>query len=97
MKRIFALIFFLIILVSGLGFAVINADPVTLNYYLGTVSAPLSLILVAAMTVGAVLGVLATIGMMLSLKREVSKLRRTVRLKEEEVSNLRSIPIRDEH
>lgn len=97
MKRIFALVFFLIILVSGLGFAVINADTVTLNYYLGVISAPLSLILVVAITFGAVLGVLATIGMMLSLKREVARLRRTVKVKEKEISNLRSIPIRDDH
>jgi putative membrane protein len=78
-------------------FAVLNAEPVKLNYYFGSRDVALSLILVLAMIVGAMLGVIASASMIISNRREVVKLRKSVQLAEKEVANLRSIPIRDDH
>jgi len=46
MKRIVFLLFFLVVLVVGLSFAVINIEPVKVNYYLGSVEMPLALLIV---------------------------------------------------
>ncbi len=85
-----------LIFVVALAFAVINADDVPLNYYLGTSQVPLSLVLVFTFALGAALGVLAALGKMLFLKREISRLRRAARSREQELANLRALPIRDD-
>ncbi|MDH5594166.1 MAG: LapA family protein [Gammaproteobacteria bacterium] len=95
--RLFVYLLFLAVLLVCVGFAVINAEPVAVSYYFGELTAPLSLIVVIAIIAGALLGIIAGLGMVLGAKREMSGLRRQLRLKEKEVSNLRAIPIRDEH
>jgi uncharacterized integral membrane protein len=95
--RLFVYLLFFVVLIVCVGFAVINAEPVAVSYYFGALTAPLSLIAVIAVIAGAILGVVAGLGMVLRAKREISGLRRQLRLKEKEVSNLRAIPIRDEH
>ena len=96
MRLLVYLLFFIVLFVC-VGFAVINAEPVAISYYFGELTAPLSLIIVIAIIAGAILGVVAGLAMVLRAKRDISGLRRQLRLKEKEVSNLRAIPIRDEH
>jgi putative membrane protein len=97
MKRILIFIVGLLLVVLGLSFTVMNAAEVQLNYYFGTLAAPLSLVVVGAIAAGAVLGVLASLGMILGQKREMAKLRRTMKLTEKELSNLRALPLKDTH
>ena len=92
--RIIRLVFFFIILLLGLSFAVLNADPVKLDYYFGSWQAPLSLLLVTAMTLGVAFGILACMGILLRLKREVGKLRKSAQLAQEEITNLRALPLK---
>ena len=94
MMRIVRLIFYILILLLGLTFAGLNAGPVELNYYFGSWQTPLSLLLVAAMTLGVVFGILASMGRLLRLKREVSALRKSAQLAQTEVANLRALPLK---
>lgn len=48
----------LIVLVIGIGFALLNTDSVSFYYYLGVVKAPLSLIIVLSFIVGGLIGLL---------------------------------------
>ncbi len=97
MLRIFYLLLFLLLVVIGIAFAVLNAEAVEFNYYFSSRQVPLSLILVLAMFSGAVLGVLASLGLIIRLKREALQLRRNAELAEKEIANLRAIPIKDKH
>jgi len=97
MVRILYLFIFLVLVIFGIVFAVLNAEPVKLNYYFGSKEVALSLILVLAMIAGAIMGVIASASMIISNRREVMKLRKSVELAEKEVANLRAIPIRDNH
>ena len=97
MVRIIYLILIMLLVIFGIVFAVLNAEPVKLNYYFGSSDVPLSLTLVLAMVVGAVLGVLASASLIISSKREATKLRKSVEVAEKEVANLRAIPLRDQH
>ncbi len=97
MLRIFYLLVFLLLIVIGIAFAVLNAEAVEFNYYFSSRQIPLSLILVLAMFTGALLGVLASTGVIISLKREAAQLRKSAELAEKEIINLRAIPIRDKH
>lgn len=95
--RILALLVLLLVVGVGLTFSVMNAEPVTLDYYFGSSDIPLALLLVISLALGALLGVIASLGVILRLKRTASGLRRENRLAEKEIMNLRNIPIRDRH
>jgi putative membrane protein len=97
MKRLISFIIFLITIIFGLIFAVLNAEPVAFNYYLGKGEFPLSLILVITLAIGAVLGVLGSLTVVLKSKRELAKVRKTAKLQEKEVMNLRALPLKEKH
>ncbi|RMG28012.1 MAG: LapA family protein [Gammaproteobacteria bacterium] len=98
MARI-ALLFYLVALflvaALGLAFAVYNAQTVHLDYVLGAVDLPLSVALLGALTAGVALGILACLGRILHLRHEIARLHRRHQLAEQEISNLRTLPIRD--
>ena len=97
MKRIVIFGLLLVVALLGLTFALMNADTVHLSFYFTEVEAPLSLVVVLAMILGAALGVLASLGIVVAQKRELGRLRRSVKLAEAEVSNLRALPLKDSH
>ncbi len=95
MKRIGTFLILCLVVFVGVVFAVLNAQPVLLNYYFGIREMPLSLVFILALIVGSVLGILASISLLIRSRREMQKLRKAAKLAEKEVTNLRSLPIRD--
>ena len=93
--RLLKLLFILLVMMVGSAFAVMNAEPIALNYYFGSREIPLSVVLVGTLCVGAVLGLLASLGVVARLKRENAELKRKARLTSQEVNNLRTIPIKN--
>jgi len=89
--------FALLVIIFGIVFAVLNAENVQLNYYLGSVELPLSLVLVVTMIIGALLGIFASLSFIIGSRRSASKLKHSVDVAEKEIANLRNIPIKDEH
>ena len=97
MARIITAIAVLLVLLLVLLFTLLNSEPVTINYYFGEVPAPLALVLILTLIAGALMGLLSSILVILSSRREIAKLRRQVRDTEEELMNLRKLPIKDSH
>ncbi|WP_456405130.1 lipopolysaccharide assembly protein LapA domain-containing protein [Thiolapillus sp.] len=79
----------------GAGFASINPDPVPVNFYFFAVTAPLGLLVLVMLGLGAVLGVFSSLLLMARVRRDNHRLRRQARLASEEVNNLRTIPVKD--
>lgn len=70
----------LLLLFAALTFAVKNTDVVTVRYYLGLQwQAPMIFVILVVFCVGAVAGVLASLGPIVRLRRELSRLRKQVR------------------
>lgn len=96
MKRVVYLILALLVLFFGLSFAYKNSETVALNYYLGLHWAtPLSLMVVIIFSLGVVFGFIASLGMVVRLQRQLGHARKEIRQIEQEVINLRSLPIKD--
>ena len=93
--KLVKLIIFLFFLIVGAAFAILNSGMVTLDYYFGFIELPLSIVLIAFMSFGALLGIFACSSLMLKLKHENNGLKRQANIVKEEVKNLRTIPIRD--
>ena len=81
----------------GVTFAGLNARPVILNYYVGNAELPLSLLLVLSFSGGCVLGLLVSLVLYIKLKNSNRRLRHRLKNLEEEVANLRTIPLKDAH
>lgn len=93
--RFVKLIIVLFVMVLGVAIAVTNPGNVVLNYGIGNVEVPLSLVLVGAISVGAILGSIVAIGILMRLKRENSKLQRKAHSDAVRVSNLSALPLKD--
>ena len=95
MSRIAKLILVLAVLLLGLIFHLKNNQLIELNYYLGSIEISLSLLVVLVLCIGAFLGVMASLPLILSLKRKQMKLKRQIENSEKEINNLRVLPIKD--
>ena len=97
MYQIVKIILVVVILVSGLLFHLKNNQAIELSYYVGTIELPLSVLMVLALCVGALLGVLASMPLLIKLKQNKLKLEKQVQNSEKEINNLRVIPLKDSH
>jgi len=95
MYRIIVLIILFLVLLAGLSFYVQNAQLAMLNYYLGSIKLPVSILVGLSLLMGAVLGILASCSALLRLRHELGRMQRQLSLAEKEVNNLRAIPIKD--
>lgn len=95
MRRLLGFAALLVIVLFGLSFALLNATRVDVDYYFGVVAAPLSLALLIALILGAMLGALSALGVLAGKQRELRRLRRRVRDSEKELSELRRLPLKD--
>ena len=93
MVKVIKFVLVVVFLVLGAAFAIINDQPVELDLYFLVISLPLSLILLLAVGAGIVLGALAGAFYFMRIRKENADLRRQARLVEQEVRNLRNLPI----
>lgn len=96
MKRILSGTLVVAVLLAGVTFTTKNAQVVEMNYYFGVHwVAPLSFMLLTTLTVGIALGLLVSLAMQARMQRQLLQVRRENRQLEQEVNNLRALPIRD--
>lgn len=96
MKRLFYFIVIGITLIFGVTFAFLNREEVNLAYYFGLHwRGSLSIALLATLAIGVVVGYVASLRMVLRMQRQLVQARKEVRQIEQEVMNLRSLPIKD--
>lgn len=96
MKRTFYVLLAILVLLAGISFALHNKQVVDLNYYFGLRwSGPLSLALLTTFALGAIAGWLASLRMVVRMQRQLVQARKEVRQVEQEVINLRALPIKD--
>ena len=96
MKRIIYTTLAIIVLFIGIAFAIQNRQVIELNYYFGLKwSGPLSLALLTSLAIGVIVGYLASLRMVVRMQRQLVQSRKEIRQIEQEVINLRALPIKD--
>lgn len=93
--RFISFLFIVLLAIIGITFACLNADIVTINYYVGTTELPLPLLLVLVLALGALLGLSVGLAMLIGSKREIYHLKQRLKVTEKEIENLRVIPVKD--
>lgn len=94
MKRLLSILILLILLLIGVVFARLNAASVVIDFYLFAAEAPLALLIYLALALGAVAGILVTLMVAMRARREARRLRKRLAVTEQEIKNLREIPIK---
>jgi len=95
--RLFTYFFIVLLVFFGLTFAVLNAEPVHFNYYIGQKTYPLALLLVLTLAMGGLFGFCGCLAVFLRIKKENYTLRKKIKLAEKEIANLRVMPLKDSH
>jgi len=96
MKRMFYGALALFIFLVGITFTFKNAQVVELNYYFGIHwQTPLSFMVLTVLTAGIAVGFLASLAILARMQRQLFRSRRENRQLEQEVHDLRALPIRD--
>jgi putative membrane protein len=93
--RILTYLFLILLVLFALTFAGLNAEPVTINYYLGKSELPLSLLAILSFILGGLLGLLMAFTIYIKLQYANRRLRHRLKLVEEELVNLRALPLKD--
>ena len=78
----------LVVLLLGVEFSTLHADPVTVDYLLGKTTLPLSLVVVCAFAAGAVVTAMIGAFVVLPLRWQVARLRQILASKEQEINLL---------
>jgi len=97
MKRILFFIVLLILVVFTISFTLLNTQTVSIKYYFVQWNTDLMKVILFSVCLGAALGFMATIGMVIRLKHELKRKKKEVKLIEKEVANLRALPLKDKH
>lgn len=97
MSRALFFIFLILLALLATVLTQLNISQVEFNYYFGSTQLPLSLLLLLAITAGALLGLIMTAGIALSAMGEKRRLKQRLQLREQEIRNLREIPIKGRH
>ena len=97
MKFFLYLLLFIVIAVFGLTFALKNPESVDLYYYPDlVVTGPMYAVLLVTLSIGVLIGLVVMWGAALRWKWELSRVRKEKRKLEQEVRNLRNIPIKEQ-
>lgn len=93
--RIVIYLFLFLLALTFVFFSGLNAQLVTVNYYIGTKQLPLSLLVILNFVLGGLLGLLSGLVLYLKLRYTNRRLRNRLKLVEEELVNLRALPLHD--
>lgn len=96
MRIIYAIIF-IVVLIAGLLFFVKNNQVMEFNYIAGSKDLPVSFLLFASLCMGVLLGLVASLPVIVRLKQRNTRLEKQIRVAGKEINNLRVLPVRNEH
>ena len=90
-------LFWIIVVLIGVTFASLNPQTLSINYYVNTALIHLPILLLMTLVLGAWLGMVALLPSFVRAKNTSRRLKQKVKQIEQEVQNLRAIPIKDSH
>ena len=82
-------------LVVAIIFAVANYSPVTINYFVGEIQIPLSILIFLIFLLGLLFGLALDSLILLRQRSQIQGLKKKIVAVEEELNNLRKMPLKD--
>lgn len=95
--RVIYYLLLLFIVAICVSFAYLNSTPIKLNYFIGSAEISVAILVICSITLGVLLGVVVLLPSLFRAKFGNRQLTSQIRRVEQELNNLRSIPINDSH
>ncbi len=95
MARVLYLVIAVLVALSGLAFHLRNKQDIALDYFAGTVTVELSLVVVGSLVLGVALGALVMSSTLLRQTAEIRRLKRRQLIAGRELASLRAISAKD--
>ena len=95
MRKILTILLVGLMLVAALSFSVINAHNIQMNYYVGQLDIPLSLLVICSLISGAFIGAMMMFRTIVGLRLELAKSRRAVKVSDKELKQLKIQPSKE--
>jgi putative membrane protein len=95
LSKILRLVLLAIVLIAGVAWHARNGQLVKLNFYAANFEVPVSLVVVASVLVGAVLGVLASTTIIVRLQRQNRQLTRRMQAAEQQQKMVNAVAVKD--
>jgi uncharacterized integral membrane protein len=94
MRRLTFTALYLLIFLLGVVFTLLNKNTVVVNFHLGQFELPVAVVVILAMFFGVILSLIVCYGAKLKYRVEVRGLRKKIDVQEQEIQNLRKIPLK---
>ena len=95
MKGLLQLLIVIILLVTASAFAALNEQVINLNYFIGQVDTRLTFVIIASFILGGLFSFMVMLTFFIKTRLEKRRLQRQLRLKNEELANIRELPVKD--
>lgn len=95
--RYLILLFWLIIVGLALTFTALNAKVVAINYYFGTTQFHLPVLMLIMLVIGLLLGIIVMLPSIWRAKGLARQCKKAAKNSEKELTNLRTMPLKEEH
>lgn len=97
MRGLLQLLLVIVILVIASAFAALNEQVINLNYFIGLVETRLTFVIIISFILGALFSSLIMMTFIIRARLERRRLQRELRLKDQELVNLRELPVKDNY
>ena len=97
MFRFIAFLISLVVVLLVFIFTLENLDPITINFLVQNLQLPVGIVMLICFVIGALLGLLFSTSLVLKYRRRAKSLAKNVVVAEQEVANLRQLPIKSSH
>ncbi len=89
--------FWVIVVLVGISFTALNSHTVLIDYYFANSELELPILLFIVLLLGILLGIIVMLPMVFKAKYHARQIKRRVKQTEQEVDNLRRMPIQENH
>ncbi|MEC7864404.1 MAG: LapA family protein [Pseudomonadota bacterium] len=97
MFRVFIFLIMLCLLAVSITISMLNSSEISIDLYLHTFNGPLPLFLFASFLIGSFITLLFFLSAYIKHKNDNRILKKTMKVKEDEIDSLRKNPLRDDH
>lgn len=95
MTGLVQLLLLMLILIIAAAFAALNEQVISMNYFIGTMDTPLTFVIIVCFILGMLFSFLIIVTYIIRLRWQQRRMKQSLRLKDQELNNLRAMPVKD--
>ena len=95
MSSLVQLLLVILVLIVASAFAALNEQLINLNYFIGVLETRLTFVIISSFLLGMIFSLLIMLSYIVKVRFEQRRLKNTLRIKEQELNNLRELPVKD--